>query len=117
MPKPTNTERISALEEGCADLDSKIETVNKVLTEQFDGLKAWLSNGFSERVSEVVANKMSAFQVEILTKLLDEQKAENREYGRQKDAERERKTKVTLAIIAASGGIIGAMTALLTVIL
>lgn len=59
-----------------------------VLQEEIEKLKAWMGNGLSEKMANMIAHAMTGVQNQWLKELFEAQRNENREYGKRRDEER-----------------------------
>lgn len=96
-------EQIKSLKDGQEDIYDKIED-----------LKKWLSNGFSNRLSGMIAKEFLILQQKIWEDEREERRLqleEQREKNKAMGAERERKMKIWLGVLGAGGPIITAIGA------
>ena len=96
-------EEVKSLKDGQEEINTKIED-----------LKKWLSNGFSDRLSGMIAKEFLTLQQKIWEDereerrlQLEEQRIKNKAMGE----ERERKMKIWLGVLGAGGPIITAIGA------
>ena len=104
--------------EGCVDvLQSQIDDMKREVRSQFAEQKAWMSNGFSDRLAAIVGARMDDHRKEEWERerqerelQLKEKEVRDREYGQRRDQEQARdmaKQKLWSAIIPAAISAIG----------